>query len=204
MDMNGVPNGAIDEPRPKRKRRAKSPAVAIKAPAPKKARAPKKAKVVAVEPIAQPAPAIVIETAGCDEDAFCDVFELLLALHKEGGFARLDGEKAGRAVYQTLKEGMTFVARVEGKAIGVLALTELPFWYSAATHLLDVGFYVAPKWRKGAVGKALLEAARVEAQVRNKILLITVTNPDRRPKGTRTTIESQIAGFVPVGYTLQL
>ena len=41
------------------------------------------------------------------------------------------------------------------------------------------------------------------ADARNKILLVTVTNPDKRPKKTKMTVQSQNAGYIPVGYTIQ-
>lgn len=149
-------------------------------------------------------PAIVIEKAGTDEASFIEAFELMVALHREGGFAPLDGEKSAAGVYTALKDGATWLARIDGKAIGVLSLVELPFWYSKDTYLQDAGFYVRPKFRKRRVGVELMKAAREEGQRRNKIVLITVTSPDRRPKKTPMSLESQIAGFVPLGYTIKL
>ena len=49
-----------------------------------------------------------------------------------------------------------------------------------------------------------MKAARECAQARNKIAFVTVNNPDRRPKKTSMSLESQIAGFVPLGYTIKL
>jgi len=54
-----------------------------------------------------------IERAGTDEKSFVDVFDLMVALHKESGFAPLKGEKAVREVYSVLCEGMTFIARAK-------------------------------------------------------------------------------------------
>jgi GNAT superfamily N-acetyltransferase len=170
-------------------------------------------------PTLSPPPRFSIETADAEsEDSFMDVFELMLELHKEGGYAPLDTRKAAGNVYSVMGEGMTFLARIEaphetphgtdpaGLPVGVLALTELPFWYGADshTHLLDLGFYVLPRYRRGKVGVRLLMRARQEAQARSKVCLITVTSPDRRPRPTRATIQSQMAGFVPLGYTLRL
>ena len=148
---------------------------------------------------------VTIARAGHDEAAFREVFDLALALHQEGGYARLDARKAAEGVYAVLTEGMVWLARTpDGIAVGTLGLTELPFWYSTDTYLQDAWFYVRPEWRWAQVGVALLRAARDEAQTRNKIALITVTSPDRRPKATPMTLDSQIAGFVPLGYSLRL
>lgn len=149
---------------------------------------------------------LTIERAGTDERSFVEVYELMVALHRQGGYAPLDHEIASAAVYQTLSQGASFVARDGGKAIGALNMAELPFWYSKPqhTHMLDLGFFVEPEYRRGKVGVGLLAAVREEADRRQKIALITVTSPDRRPKKTALSIESQIAGYVPLGYTLKL
>ena len=150
-------------------------------------------------------PTFMIEKATLDERGFADVWPLTLALHKEGGYARLDQSKAGAAVYKTIQEGMVFVARDgSGEAIGTLGLTELRFWYSPETFLQDAWLYVRKAYRKKGVGVALMRAAREEAQARGKICFVTVNNPDRRPKKTPMSLESQTAGFVPLGYTIKL
>lgn len=145
-----------------------------------------------------------IEIAANDEPTFCDVFELLIRLHAEGGYAVMDAAEASRNAYLVLSEGMTLVARNDdGAAIGTLGLTELKFWYSKETYLQDGWFYVLPRYRRGKVGVELMRAARKIADQKNKILLVTVTNPDKRPKKTVMTLQSQNAGYVPVGYTIQ-
>lgn len=157
-------------------------------------------------------PRFWVDKCPCDEFWFEEVFALMVELHAEGGYARLNRQKARPAVWAVLNEGTTFLARLEeqsggdpaGLPIGVLAMTEQPFWYGDETFLVDHGFYVKPKYRKGRVGVSLLKAAREEAQARNKIAIIAVTNPDRAPKLNGVTVISQNAGFVPVGYTLRL
>jgi GNAT superfamily N-acetyltransferase len=145
-----------------------------------------------------------IEQAENDEKTFIDVFELLIELHKEGGYAVLDTGDTSRTTYRILSEGTALVARdKDGKAIGTLGLTELKFWYAKDTYLQDVWFFVLPEHRGGNVGVELMRAARKIADEKNKILMVTVTNPDRRPKNTKMTIQSQNAGYIPVGYTIQ-
>lgn len=147
---------------------------------------------------------LVIERLGTDEQSFSDMFELLLELHKAGGYAKLDAEKAATNAYQMMAEGMTFLARVEGKPVGVLALTEMSFWYAQETFLQDGAFYVRPEFRGRNVGVRLMKAAKEEAKRRKKIAFVTVNNPDRRPKKTTMSLESQTAGYVPLGYTLKI
>lgn len=148
---------------------------------------------------------ITVEKAGSDERSFRDVFELCLLLHKEGGYAPLDVSKAANNCYQVLRENACFVARTQnGRAVGTLALTTLRFWYSAESFLQDAWFFVRPEYRGGDVGVLLMRAARAEADAQAKIAFVTVNNPDRRPKQTRMSIESQVAGYVPLGYTLKI
>lgn len=150
-------------------------------------------------------PAFTIERAGTDEKSFVDVFELLIDLHKEGGYAPMNERKAIAQTYAVLQEGMTLVARnKEGQAIGVLPLMEVPFWYSDVTFLMARDLYVRPRYRRGKVLHELLREARKEAERRNKLLFIEIDNPDRRQKKTKTSLVAQQAGFVPLGYTLQL
>lgn len=151
------------------------------------------------------APTFTIERAGTDEKSFVDVFDLMVALHKESGFAPLKGEKAVREVYSVLCEGMTFIARAkDGTAIGVLSLTESPFYYSEEAFLHDRGFYVRPRYRKGKVGQMLLKAATEEAERRGTIAFVNVMNPSRRPKKNGATLMAITAGYLPTGYLLRL
>ena len=147
---------------------------------------------------------LIIERADTSESSFEAVFGLLLRLHREGGYAPLDPVKARVNAYRVIEEGMTFLARRDGHPVGTLSLTELSFWYAQSTFLQDGWFYVSPEFRKGRVGIALMRAAREEAQRRNRIAFVTVNNPDRRPKSTTMSLESQTAGYVPLGYTMKI
>lgn len=148
---------------------------------------------------------VTIECVQSDDAAgFADVFALLLALHREGGYAPLVQAKAAASCYGVIAKGMTFLARVDGRPVGTLALVALPFWYSDAVFLQDAWMFVCPTHRRANVGVALLKAARAEGERRGLIVFVTVNNPDRRPKRTAASIESQVAGFVPLGHTLKL
>lgn len=145
-----------------------------------------------------------VEVAGTDQDSFSAVFGLLVGLHAEGGYAVLDVEVAAPNCWHVMAEGMTLLARDgSGKPLGTLALTELQFWYSKDTYLQDGWFYVVPEYRNKGVGLELMRRAREIADAKSKILLVTVTNPDKRPKKTEMTLVSQNAGYVPVGYTIR-
>lgn len=147
---------------------------------------------------------ITVEKAQADEAGFSEVFELLIQLHKEGGYAPMNVEKAAKATFLAIEEEMTFVARVNEKPVGVIVMTEVAFWYSDDTFIQDVAFFVLPEHRGGNIGVSLLRAVRDEAQRRMKVALVTVSNPDRRPKRTTASLLAQTAGYVPLGYTIKL
>jgi GNAT superfamily N-acetyltransferase len=147
-----------------------------------------------------------VERAGVEEKDFLEVFALLVALHREGGYAPMEPDDAIADVYDTLKEGMTFLARAaDGQPIGVLGLTEVRFWFNRKVTFLDGRwFYVIPAERGGQVGVKLLRAARDEGQARNMITFVSTTNPDRRQKRNQMSLQAQTAGFIPVGYAIKL
>jgi len=146
-----------------------------------------------------------VERVTPDEASFHDVMGLLLELHQEGGYARLNLDKLCRDTYNVISQGMSFLARNEyGAPIALIGLVEEPFYYSDTTYISSKWLYVQPAQRGSQALKMLLRAARDEAEIRNKLLFIQIDNPDRRPKGTRMTLVAQGAGFVPLGYTLQL
>lgn len=155
-------------------------------------------------PVAAPAPSIRIQVPANTEANFRILFEMLLELHKIGGYAPLDVDKAASNTYDMLATGVVFIAYVDGKPAGVIAGVEQSFWYSQATHLQSIPLYVRAPYRKGQVGRMLLKAFAQEADRRGIIGFVTIDNPDRRPKATKVSIESQLAGYVPVGYTMKL
>ena len=164
----------------------------------------KRRKAKAVAPVAKPVPRIDVVRPENTEANFRLLFEMLLELHKIGGYAPLDVDKAAANTHDMLANGVVFIAYVDGHPAGTIAGLELPFWYSQATHLQSIPLYVRAPFRKGNVGKRLLKAFSEEAERRNLIAFVTIDNPDRRPKATKVSIESQSAGYVPVGYTMKL
>lgn len=149
-------------------------------------------------------PDIEIEMAEPTEDSVFEIYDLLIKLHAEGGYSKLDHDKALENAYLVINEGMCFTARHNGILVGTLALTELSFWYSRETFLQDAWFFVLPSYRFGQVGVKLMNAAKIAGDELNKIVFITVNNPDRKPKSTRMTTWSQVAGYVPLGHTVRL
>ena len=138
------------------------------------------------------------------EAGFEEILDMLIRLHATGGYAPFNPIKAAEAAFRVISEEMCWVARIGGKPVGTLALTEASFWYGDTYFLRDAWFWVDPEHRAKDVGVALLKAAKAEAEARNQLCFISMTNPDRRPKKTPTTIVSQLAGYVPLGYTLTL
>ena len=155
-------------------------------------------------PVAVAQPRITIEVPENTEANFRILFEMLLELHKIGGYAPLDVDKSAANTYDMLATGVVFIAYVDGNPAGVIAGVEQPFWYSQATHLQSIPLYVRAPYRNGEVGRLLLKAFAHEAERRGIIGFVTIDNPDRRPKVTKVSMESQLAGYVPVGYTMKL
>lgn len=146
-----------------------------------------------------------IERVYHSETTFREVFELACAEYREVAYVPMNPEKTARTIYDIIGEGMTFLARdAEGKAIGVLALIEIGYWFSDETYLHDKFWYVRPENRPEGVGLALLKTAKEEAQRRGKILFIGVKNPNRQWKNRTMMLESQDAGYVPFGYTMRM
>ncbi len=149
---------------------------------------------------------IKVELVGSDESSFIEIFELTLMLHKEGGILPLDRARAAESVYNTLTEGMTLIARNEsGEAIGTLGLTEVEIYYSTETMLCDKWLIVRSEHRNGDVGKELLRAATDIAEEKGKILVVTITNPNRQRKvPMKMSLAAQEVGYVPRSYSMRL
>lgn len=147
---------------------------------------------------------VSIRKMKADEADFAILFEMLLELHKIGGYAPLDVEKAAGNAFDLLENGVALVAYVDGKPAGAIAGVETDFWYSQQKHLQSIPLYVREAYRNRNVGKVLLKAFAQEAESRGIPAFVTIDNPDRRPKATKMSIESQIAGYVPLGYTLKI
>ena len=147
---------------------------------------------------------LTIRKAKNDEKTFSELVDMLIALHASGGYAPFNPDKATEAAFRVLSQDMCWIARLGGKNVGTLALTESSFWYADETFLQDAWFWVDPEHRAKDVGVALLKAAKAEADARKRLLFVSMTNPDRRPKKTAMTLTAQLAGYVPLGYTLNL
>jgi hypothetical protein len=151
---------------------------------------------------------ISIEIAGTDEKTFQEVFALCLGLYRDNAQAPLNAEKLARYTYVVLSEGMTFVARVDGKAVGMLGLVEVDYSYSDETFLKDAGFWVREDYRGGpglfgTIGNQLMAWAAAEGEKRGKLVKIFFTNPDKAAKRRRRVIDGEMLGYVPVGYAMR-
>jgi GNAT superfamily N-acetyltransferase len=148
---------------------------------------------------------VTIERAPVNQAAYAEVFELLLEEYREVSHIRFSPDKTAKAAYRVLAEGMTFLVRApDGTPAGTLGLSEMEYWFADETFLQDRWFYVRPAYRGGEYGKALIRAAKDEAERLGKIVYLTIQNPDRRAKTHRMMLESQECGFVPFGYTIRI
>lgn len=156
---------------------------------------------------------MIIETAKADEKTFKELSEFLLkGQFTEGAYAPLNPDKAAKAVYSALADGGTFIARDdEGKLIGTLPMTTYEYWYSDWIFLSNQWFYVDRQARFRDVGVKLMRAARLYAARKQQVdgsvgvtAFVMVNNPDRRAKGTATSLFAQIAGYTPLGHVLKL
>jgi hypothetical protein len=146
---------------------------------------------------------VTIERASPDEGIFKEVLALCLGLYRDNGIAPLNTQKLARHTFDVIAQGMTFITRVDGQAVGVLGLVEVGYSYSDETYLKDAGIWLMPEHRKGRAFEMLLAAARAEAEKRGKVLKIYFTNPDRAAKRRGRVVEGEILGFVPAGYAMR-
>lgn len=127
---------------------------------------------------------------------------LLVAFHDAHGIAPLDPDAVIDTVGRALLEKLLWVAEDDGEIVGVLGISEGPIWYSPRyVALADRFYYVTPDRRASRVGKALADAATVEAKRRDLPLLLHVFNPERMRKRGRI---ASIEGFIPVGEVVRL
>lgn len=164
----------------------------------------KRRKAKKPAPAPKAAPSIEVRRPDNTEENFRLLFEMLLELHKIGGYAPLDVDKAARNTYDMLANGVVFIAYVDGEPAGTICGVEATYWYSAMTHLQSLPIYVRERFRKLGVGAKLLLAWRDEGERRGIIPFATVDNPDRKPNPAWRGVESLTAGYVPLGYTMKL
>lgn len=147
-----------------------------------------------------------ISRADPDSEAqFLECLDLCAKQARQGAFAPINPEKVAAHCYNVMEQGLMIVARDgQGKAIAMLPLSEEPLLYADETYLQNFGLWIEPEWRTTGVLRALLTEAKREAIERETFALITITDPDRKPKQTDSSLESQIIGYVPVGYTFKL
>ena len=140
-----------------------------------------------------------------DEATFVEVLGLCAKQARQGAFAPLNTDKVSMHAYRMMADGLMILARnAAGKAIAMLPLSEEMLAYADQTYLQNLGLWIEPEWRTTGVLRALLAEARRETEKRETFCLITITDPDRRKKGGRAIQESEMIGFVSVGYTLKL
>lgn len=150
-------------------------------------------------------PSIEVRRPESTEENFRLLFDMLLELHKIGGYAPVDYDDAAVGTYDFLATGVVFIAYVDGEPAGAICGVELPYWYNRKhTHLQSLPIYVRAKFRNMNIGARLLRAFQQEGERRGIIAFATVDNPDRKRSAAWRGVESLIAGFVPLGYTMKL
>lgn len=140
----------------------------------------------------------VTRKADSDDDVRA-VFNLLMIMHDEQGMAPLDPVKTMQRIYDAVFGGSCFVVDGDDCLVGSIGLVVADYWYSMDKYLTDRWFFVRKEARNGSVGKALLIAARGEAETHGLPLFVNVTNPTRRYGKI-----GDLVGFFPLGKTLRL
>ena len=133
------------------------------------------------------------------EEEALPLFEFLIGRADEDSKTPLDQGRAVQGFWQIMTRGFVYVAEVDGKIVGSLAVTEMPLtWYGPA-HMVgrfDDWFVTDPAHR-GVVGPKLLMAAARDAG--NTPVIV------RRIRGSiNRGIVADILGWNVVGNVLQV
>jgi GNAT superfamily N-acetyltransferase len=121
--------------------------------------------------------------------------ELGLRMPAESGFNMPEGlaDKAQGVLLEAMKSHPTFVYKVDGEIVGVLALTESSVWWSDTNILIELFFYVEKdKRNKGAATALLKEAQRYAEDVVNMPLIVELF--------TRTDLDKKVKFLGRLGY----
>lgn len=133
------------------------------------------------------------------EEEALPLFNFLIGRADEDGKTVLDQQRAVQGFWQIMVRGIVYVAEVDGKIVGSLALTETPLtWYGPAEMVgrFDDWFVTDPAHR-GVVGPRLLRFAAREAGATPVIV--------RRIRGSiNRGVVADILGFNVVGNILQV
>lgn len=116
---------------------------------------------------------------------FSAVSELIVDMAPEVALVNVNVDDGLREVYQAMAQGLTWVARIDGKLIGAAVMIEETYWYNRSEkRWTDLCFYVIPTAR-GSIAAQLLWRAIRNAAIPLKIhAFITVLNADS-PRGKR-------------------
>jgi hypothetical protein len=139
-----------------------------------------------------------IERAIVTEDGCIELATFNLYFAEHFAFMPLHPSKAMASTIETVRDGCVLVARNDGgEIIGTIGLFETSTWYSEEPYLTNRWLNVMP----GEAGafRALLEAARAEAESRTVMLQITRSNHKTELRGPLGRV-AEAVGFVPFGH----
>ena len=113
------------------------------------------------------------------EEDIADIYDLLMAMHKEVGLVPVDKMKTLRKIVEVIENGMAFLAFADKRLVGSVGIAPANFWYSTSTHLQDYWTFVRPGFRKSRIAYNLLKRTKGFASKASIPLAIGVFSPDQ-------------------------
>lgn len=150
---------------------------------------------------------IEIERVDPDDRATCnELAAFLVEIEGEGvSPVPIDPVAAAGQVWLALKEGNSWVARINDKIVGTLVLVERKHWQNPAyADFVSMVFFVGRQHRFSLVGRKLLYAARDMAEPHDKAVFIEITNSARAPKMVENALHATMVGFIPYSHVMRL
>lgn len=136
-----------------------------------------------------------------DPAGFKELGAFLLPMAGEVSIIPVDPATAAEELWLAVAEGNTFVAKIDGKIAGAIAMISNKYWQNRAfSFLVDMFFYVAKDQRFALVGVKLLRAVKEMAEPGDKAAFVRVINRNRHGKNVQEGLYATIAGFIPFGH----
>lgn len=136
-----------------------------------------------------------------DEKGFRELGDFLLPMAAEVGIVPVEHQGAATELWLAVAEGNAFVARIDDKIVGSLALVKMAYWYAPSRRFfVDHHFFVGQGQRFALVGVKLLRAARDFVEPKHEAIFVRVVNPRRHQKSVPESLYATIAGYWPVGH----
>ncbi|MEP0323316.1 GNAT family N-acetyltransferase [Bauldia litoralis] len=139
-----------------------------------------------------------------DQETFARLMDLSVEMAEEMALVPVNPEKAAGKVYDTIRNGLCWVAKSNDRIVGAIGLKEIDFDYADGTFWADSFFYVDRAERFGAIGVKLIRAVRDAAKEAEKICIVARVREDQREKRSEFGIYAEIAGFTPFGHMARI